>query len=95
MSRRNSEIACTPLSQVLRAEFAALRPALTVARPPDTEENDDRRALFRELALANQLSDTPAVSAAYARAMRREALPGQLIQNPATLLWVLKKDWRE
>ena len=58
-------------------------------------ENDDRRALFRELALANQLGETSAVSAAYARAMRREALPGHLIQNPAHGSWVLKKDWRE
>lgn len=58
-------------------------------------ENDDRTALFRELALANGLADTEKISVAYARAMRQSAPPDCPVQNPNSGAWLLKKDWRE
>ena len=46
-------------------------------------ENEDRRALFRELALANTLGadDLAAVAAAYARAQQQAAAPKQWIHT--------------
>lgn len=58
-------------------------------------ENDDRAALFRELALGQRISDATAVSAAYARLKRESAAPQHWVQHPKTNAWVLKKDLRE
>jgi len=57
-------------------------------------ENEDRQALFRELALANglQAKDLDAVAAAFAAMKRQTAPPAALVQDPASKLWVKKQD---
>ncbi len=58
-------------------------------------ENEDRAALFRELALANRLADAAPVIAAYARARRAAAPPEHWVRNPQSKEWVQKKNLSE
>jgi len=58
-------------------------------------ENEDRSALLRELALAHGRTDVDAFTAAFARARRDAAAPGQMVQHPSSKEWMAKKDLRE
>jgi len=58
-------------------------------------ENEDRYALFREIRIAHNIADSELskVTGAFAAAQREAAAPAHLVQNPADLKWVAKKDF--
>jgi uncharacterized protein len=59
-------------------------------------ENEDRRALFRELVFANVLSEAelPAIAGAFAKQQRNAAEPAHWVEDPAKSQWIQKKDLR-
>ncbi|MBI3830016.1 MAG: DUF1318 domain-containing protein [Planctomycetes bacterium] len=60
-------------------------------------ENDDRGALYRELANANKLKDSEAakVIAAAAKKRRAEEAGGRWVQRPSDGAWALARDVKE
>lgn len=60
-------------------------------------ENADRKALYREILVANGLKEGDAgrVLEQAARARRAAALAGHYVQDPRTGSWVLKRDLKE
>lgn len=60
-------------------------------------ENEDRRALYREIANANGLkeSDGNQVMAAAAKKLRKDAAPGHYVQRASDGAWVKARDANE
>lgn len=60
-------------------------------------ENDDRAALYRELASANKLKDGDATQmiAAVAKKRRSSEAPGRWVQRPADGKWALAREVKE
>jgi hypothetical protein len=84
----NGLIEARSISGMNLAERKSFRDALAA-------ENDDRAALFRELALVHRIEDASIAATAYAHFKGDNAAPRHWVQHPKTKAWVLKKDFRE